>query len=166
MHTSDYPRWPHVAFPSSPRPVRSTHTKLSISSETERVKCYKLQFLTMNTMQWFIFVVHIMFSTWCAFWCHTFEPEYLKYYGLPQLNLFHMLAHPHLNPSHHQVYFYPRWHPSAHSALYFTYSLCSALPPHHHSFTFPHQLKSNSLLLCFSRPLSSLYDFPHPCQSL
>lgn len=29
----------------------------------------------------------------------------------------------------------------------------------------PSSAKINSLLLCFSHPLSSLYDFPHPCQS-
>lgn len=74
--------------------------------------------------------------------------------------MFYKLAHPHL-----QDYYYPCWHPSTHSALYFTYSSYSY--PYHcaNFFTFPHQLKSNSLLLGFNRPLSSLYDFPHPCQS-
>lgn len=129
----------------------STLRVLWFSSETERVKSNNRQFLTKNVC--LFFVLHIMFFLVP----HTEE----KYKELSQLELLHMLAHPHLNPSHHQVYFYP----PAHSALYFTYSLCSV--PYHCAdfFTFPHQLKFSSLLLCFSRPLSSLYDFPHPRQS-
>lgn len=46
--------------------------------------------------------------------------------GLSQMNLFHLLAHPHPDLSHH-VYFYPRCQPSTHSALQFTYSLYSVL---------------------------------------
>lgn len=75
-----------------------------------------------------------------------------KYEGLSQLNLFHMLAHPHLNPSHHQVYFYPRWHPSTHSALYFTYCLCFFLPP----------LTIVPFFFSFHLPSSAKVQFPPP----
>lgn len=37
-----------------------------------------------------------------------------------------MLACPPLNASHHQIYFYLRWHSSTHSAPYFTYCLVLA----------------------------------------
>ena len=61
-----------------------------------------------------------------------------------------------------RVYFYPRWQPSTHSALQFTFYtiyifpiLCPIHPHHCANFsTFPSPI----------RPLPSPHDFPHPCQ--
>lgn len=136
--------WPPVPFQYSPCPVMTTYLKvfyISFSQWTERVKRYNLQ----------VFFV-------CCF----------NIVGLiSYLYLFHMLAHPHLNPSHQQIYFVlfllTPLRPLCAIFSIFIVLFPTTPPPMCQFLHLP--LTFEVQFLCFSCPLSSLYDFPHPYQS-
>lgn len=90
---------------------------------------------------------------------------------LLDLDLFHILSP--ASTSHHPVYFYSHWQPSTYLSTIFYISPVLFIKNFHCTLSSAqaqrcwilHPLSSNSSLLCFTHPLCSLHDFPHPCHS-